>query len=154
MRYLYVLLSIYSLICLSCETQTQVTIKPLHPYFETDTVDMGNGEICIRLSGNYTINCELKDSIRFIPIVDSFLNTLPDSLTKGYCVTTLWFYKEGKKLNPDYRSEGKEHPDLYLNDIILKVYWADGEFGGYSYYKDGLSWFSNADVDLKKVQKD
>jgi hypothetical protein len=147
-----VFLLLYILVLVGCKPQKPIVIRPLHPYYQTDTVDMENGETCIRLSGNFTINCELKDSTRFRPIVDSFLNTLPDSLTKGYCVTTLWFYKEGEKLNPNYRSHGKEHPDLYNNDIIFEVHWTDGDFRGYSFYKDGLFWSQDSNVELVPVQ--
>jgi hypothetical protein len=137
---------------MSCKQQAPILIKPLHPFYDLDTVYMENGEICVRLSGNFTINCELKDSTRFMPVVDSFLRSLPDSITKAYCVTTLWFYREGDILNPDYRSKGEEHPFIHNDEVVFEVHWMEGEFRGYSFYKDGLYWSQDNSVELVPVE--
>ncbi|MCU0322554.1 MAG: hypothetical protein MUE72_09070 [Chitinophagaceae bacterium] len=127
----------YCLSLSSCNGQPSLKIAPLHPYDEVYRFDSTD---CERRLTFFTINCAI-EKISDTLLIRSAIDTLLERLTKeqhiSYCEYGVWIFKETEELNSKFISDNRKHPELFSKYLVVKAQWIDGEFLGYSFYKNG-----------------
>ena len=131
-----ILMLSFSLSLSSCKGQPPLKITPLHPFSEVYQFDSAD---CERRLFFFTVNRdirELNDTNELRSNIDTLLGKLKEQ-DNSYCEFTVLIFKETEELNSKFISNNKRHPEQYSKYLVAKAHWIEGQFLGYSFYKDG-----------------
>jgi hypothetical protein len=145
---LIILIFVCCLSLSSCNGQPPLKIAPLHPYDEIYRFDSAD---CERRLIFFTINRdiqEISDTVQIRSAIDTLLERLTKEQNISYCEYGVWIFKETEELNSKFISNNKKHPEQFSKYLLVKAYWVEGQFSGYSFYKNGQVLNSNDGLKL------
>jgi len=140
-------LTLFAFSCIVCgNRKAELLIEPLHPYEDKriNTKDEDKDAHFLRYQ-YFTINRKLKDSLEFIPKIDSIIGQLPYTEKDTYY---LKFFEKSNTLNKKYVSNYDEFPEMHIKELILVVTIRSKVDISYEYYKDGYFWSNFEEVKL------